>query len=395
MSTFEENPQHQYVPFAQPGTTSSPTVSAAPTGILQQMWQTRPVRLPSKQGGNAKVAGVCEGIGVRYQIDPVLIRLFFVVSGIFGAGISAYLLAWLVMPRYSVPVSPLEAIWKPGHSQDRTHGWWLLIAFVAFSGMLGSTTDTFSPAAFLTYALVVAMWWGLHKKHSIPPRGLLTSTGSLPQEDTMTNPADTYPQPQPDLSSITPVEGYYAPFAQHTTTTPNWDPLAQNQHNTWDLSLQQPGPPKRRRLWPWILGGVGGTGLIAVLGIGAIIFALAPLHLEENSSTDSGIGDVALAPSNADLQDSYSSGIGELNLDLSNINTLDQAQDVQISSGIGEVKITLPDDVPISLNCTAGVGTAHCDVGDLAAHNAGLDGEMLNLSISSGIGDVDVEFAQN
>ena len=68
---------------------------------------------------------------------------------------------------------------------------------------------------------------------------------------------------------------------------------------------------------------------------------------------------------------------------------------VQINSGVGEVKVILPENVPISLNCNAGVGTTHCDIGDLAAHNEGLSGEMLNISVSSGIGDVAVEFAEN
>lgn len=105
MSTFQEPHHNQgFIPFAQPGY-EAPTPHLA-TGTFQQMWQTRPARIPAKQGGHAKVAGVCEGIGVRYQIDPVLIRLFFVVTGVFGAGVAAYLIAWLCMPRYSVPVSP-------------------------------------------------------------------------------------------------------------------------------------------------------------------------------------------------------------------------------------------------------------------------------------------------
>lgn len=45
------------------------------TATLNQMWDTRPPRIPRNQGGNAMIAGVCEGIGVRYQIDPVLVRV--------------------------------------------------------------------------------------------------------------------------------------------------------------------------------------------------------------------------------------------------------------------------------------------------------------------------------
>src|SRR5690625_5485829 len=37
---------------------------------FKEMWASRPVRLPSDQGGGGKIAGVAEGIAVRYQIDP-------------------------------------------------------------------------------------------------------------------------------------------------------------------------------------------------------------------------------------------------------------------------------------------------------------------------------------
>ena len=54
---------------------------------LQDMWRTRPVRLPDK----GPVAGVAAGIGYRYGVDPVLIRVAFAVSTIFGgAGVVLY-----------------------------------------------------------------------------------------------------------------------------------------------------------------------------------------------------------------------------------------------------------------------------------------------------------------
>ncbi|ALC05083.1 hypothetical protein CDES_03150 [Corynebacterium deserti GIMN1.010] len=354
------------------------------------MWLTRPVRIPSKQGGNAKVAGVCEGIGVRYQVDPVLIRLFFVVTGVFGAGVVAYLVAWMVMPRYSVPLSPIEALWTPGHPQERTHGWWLLIAFLVFSGAIGSgAAKLFGPAAVLTYLALFGMWWILHKRHPVPPRGLLTN-GYVPlKEDTM-NHDDLYPQPQPDLSTIKPVDGYRAPFAQQAPESPMWDPLAQSHYDAWNMELAPAEPEKKRRVWPWVVGGLVGTGAVMVVGAGIVISQLDPVYFEEDTT---GIGDVYLAPTNAELKDSYASGVGEINVDLSNLTTLDSVQNVQISSGIGEVKVTLPEDVPISLICSSGIGSSNCDVGDLEARNAELDGPMLNIFVSSGIGDVDVEFA--
>lgn len=408
MSTFEEHRQeHSFVPFAQeppPGSRSRHTTAA---GIWQQMWLSRPVRLPTSQGSDAKIAGVCEGIGVRYQIDPVLIRLFFVVSGIFGAGIAAYLLLWLVLPRYSVPVSPLESLWKPGHPEDRTRGWWLLIAFIVFSGLFSSgASSIFGPASVLTYAALVAMWWGLHHRLPVPPRGLLANgyqppATALPTADhpptqdvaMNQNPDNDVPRPQPDLSHLSPAEGYQTPFAREYRDTPAWDPLSQNQQHAWNLQMadQYGTEPvqKKRALWPWFAAGLVGLGAMVTLATSAAFQALDPA--EGPSGASSGIGDLSLSPTNADLRSDYSSGIGELNLDFRGVTTLEQSRDVHISSGIGEVTVVLPENVPLRLNCSTGLGTAHCDVGDLDAHNAGLPGEPLNISVSSGIGDITVE----
>jgi len=46
------------------------------------------------------VAGVCGGIAEYFEIDPVLIRLIWIVLIVFGGtGILAYLIAWIVIPR--------------------------------------------------------------------------------------------------------------------------------------------------------------------------------------------------------------------------------------------------------------------------------------------------------
>ena len=48
---------------------------------------------------NRVIAGVCGGIGEYFNIDPVVIRLIWVLF-IFGMGfgILAYLVAWLIIP---------------------------------------------------------------------------------------------------------------------------------------------------------------------------------------------------------------------------------------------------------------------------------------------------------
>lgn len=45
-----------------------------------------------------KIGGVCGGIGEYFGIDPVLIRLIWILFAISGGGLIAYLIAWLVIP---------------------------------------------------------------------------------------------------------------------------------------------------------------------------------------------------------------------------------------------------------------------------------------------------------
>lgn len=47
------------------------------------------------------LGGVCAGIANYFEVDPVLIRLIWVVftAMSFGMGILAYIIAWIIMPR--------------------------------------------------------------------------------------------------------------------------------------------------------------------------------------------------------------------------------------------------------------------------------------------------------
>ncbi len=45
-----------------------------------------------------KICGVCGGVGEYFAIDPTLIRLLFVIFGLTGAGILAYIIAAIIIP---------------------------------------------------------------------------------------------------------------------------------------------------------------------------------------------------------------------------------------------------------------------------------------------------------
>ena len=46
------------------------------------------------------IGGVCVGIAEYFEVDPVVIRLFWVLATIFsmGLGLIAYLVAYIIMP---------------------------------------------------------------------------------------------------------------------------------------------------------------------------------------------------------------------------------------------------------------------------------------------------------
>jgi len=53
------------------------------------------------RSGNERIlGGVCGGIGEHLNIDPVIIRLLWIVFCLlFGAGIIVYIIAWIIVPR--------------------------------------------------------------------------------------------------------------------------------------------------------------------------------------------------------------------------------------------------------------------------------------------------------
>jgi phage shock protein C len=84
------------------------------------------------------VAGVCGGLAEYLTVDPVLVRLAWVLFTLFGgSGVLAYLLAWVIVPdssgrRASLPVALLIVLF----AIPFTCLWCLLLSglFVGFLG---------------------------------------------------------------------------------------------------------------------------------------------------------------------------------------------------------------------------------------------------------------------
>ena len=53
---------------------------------------------------SGKLAGVCEGIGTYSKIDPVIIRIIFIMWIFLGLGLGClvYLICWIVIPKFQL-----------------------------------------------------------------------------------------------------------------------------------------------------------------------------------------------------------------------------------------------------------------------------------------------------
>lgn len=52
-----------------------------------------------RPGNGNLIAGVCAALARRFGISPFLVRLGFVLFGIFGVGEIVYLALWIIIPK--------------------------------------------------------------------------------------------------------------------------------------------------------------------------------------------------------------------------------------------------------------------------------------------------------
>lgn len=316
---------------------------------IRAIWQTRPVRFPSRTGSSAPVAGVCEGLGVRYQIDPAILRVFFVCTAFVGSGLFAYILCWILMPAYSEQPTP------PQNERQ------MIIFGIIFSVIFLIPLPVSTSVTLIVMALI---WWLMHLKQPNPPFAANPEPAEEPMVSTMSSATTTT-----DSMNRTP---------------PAWDPLGVAPF-AWDL----PEPPplvtveksKKRRHWPWIV--IAGIIMAPIL---ALTTALPFLATGVNNSF---VGEIDLQVSNPDsLKSEYQLEIGDIHLNLRDLTQLPEDKTVEVSVSTGAIDIELPTNVPVNVQCSGGTSDISCAEGK---SNPDAQGGTLNLKVKADIGSVKVQ----
>jgi len=371
--------------YAPPPPGYSPPASGA---------QALPRPLLRRTTGDGKVlAGVSAGIARWLGIDPILVRVAFVVLTIIGgSGLLLYLAGWLFIPQDGRPDSTGERFFRNNNALAITAA--VVIAVVLVGPMLawGMWDGGIGFGGIVLLLLAIAGVFALTRRDSSPP-GVV---GTVSPEATAAVSASTTSDTAPTTVMTDPT----APL--HTTTPLPPMPPASPPPEAQQPDPPQPPPPPREKsvlgrltlglallvtgalvaldmadviavdavtvvasaLTVVSLGLVVGTflgrsrGLIA-LGI-VMALALIPLSAIPDGidwNTGKGIGDKTyLVQSADDLNAEYALGAGELTLDLRNAE-LDGVHDVDVSLGAGELIVVLPNaDDPVTVEATVGVG---------------------------------------
>ncbi|SDY66513.1 Phage shock protein PspC (stress-responsive transcriptional regulator) [Amycolatopsis xylanica] len=393
---------------------------------------------PRRPVEGRKIAGVAAGIGNRYGLDPVVVRVALVATTVFGGvGLVLYLLGWLFFPDERDQVSAFESMIGRGYSTTST-GFTVVLIIALFPTTGWSLSgDWFGGSGILGYALAIAALYLLHRNR-----------GQFNRPAAWTGPVPA---------------GAEASFSMSDTTTAmptsaaapaSWDPLAAEPKG-WDLPeprpvvehapppvqppVRQPRPKTKVGLITFgvalltagtgvalnmsgesyfslqhIIGltlGVVGLGLLigSFVGGGRGLIGLAiPLSIVGMAITvvpfnqyQGGYGDLTDSPTTAaELKSVYQHSAGNIDLDFRNL-TADHPVTVKVSNGAGNTTVLLPATADVTYSCKSNAGRSDCltkhaqGVGQRAITGSdngtdGAGGLQIHLEVDNGAGDVEV-----
>jgi phage shock protein PspC (stress-responsive transcriptional regulator) len=397
---------------------------------LREMWDTR----PSRPRHGRQVAGVAAGIARRYDIDPVLVRVGFVVAAFSGIGAALYIAGWILLP--DGPADPAA----PAPARRRTY---LMIGLgIAALITMGSVFGGDGREMILPLLIVAGLLYLLHRSRG--DRGVAAADAPTVVAPTAAAGPSLVKEPTGAAGSTEP-----------PVSPPAWDPLGAAPF-AWDLPEPAPAPtdppPRKLPVTPVTLGlalivgsatavvmMVGGMltlasvavlcgVVLAVLGAGLVVGAflrtgrgLIPFALLLSALTwalvaapverwqDDGYGELRAAPTTVGaMQTSYERGAGEIDLDLSRLDLAVQPDGntnpvwTRVSIGAGDVTVRVPSTADVTLTARAGFGDvrfgdrensgpdAHVQVIDDLGTDGVRSGRPLVIDIDAGVADVEV-----
>jgi phage shock protein PspC (stress-responsive transcriptional regulator) len=376
-STRPEGPRALPPPPAPPGATAS-----APRRLYRDP--------------HGWLGGVASGLAAYFEIDPVIVRLLWIVALLTGIGFPAYLVCWAVIPKAKVwPPAGYAPSSLPSDSRAATLTSGLVI--VALAALIGKGVD--GMADLLLPAALIGFGVYLLNQRSQASSG--SAGAPSPAGDEFSE------QSAPDAERRSSTGGLVTPTVLSL--------LAIGAGVCWVLStagvlhfsiaslaaagLVIVGVGLLASLWLGRAPGLIFVG-IGLAGVLLVVSAVAPLVNRARNfqggtwqltldDLPSSAGERNYQPKTlAELQPTYELGLGELTLDLSQIDFSETTRDVKVQLGMGEMNVIVPAGTNLEVHGRVGLGEATV----LDRHEEGMGSKVDLSDPGQGKGTLRVDF---
>lgn len=413
--------------------TPKPSAEGGFEETIKDFWASRP-RRPEH---GRKIAGVAAGLGNRYGLDPVIVRVGLAAATVFGGvGVLLYVLGWLFFADERDEVSAFESMIGKGRSST-SKGFTLALCIAVFPAaswtFAGGWLDG---GGFIVLGLLAAGLYLLHRSRGHANRPL--------------------PPTWPAAEFGYPSAAYGTPFTESVPGqdgASSWDPLGASPLD-WDLpggappepaAPPTPEPPAPRRAKSKVgpvtfvsMLAVGGTAvalalngvawfspqhivglMLGVVGLGlvagaflrggrgliglAVPLSVAGVALTVVSPTmfGGGIGTIDAVPHTAaEVQPVYTLTLGDVQLDLRSLPP-EASVNTTVQTTVGSSEVLVPETADVTFTCNNTAGNTDClgrtseGVGkgpitgvDLGPDGAG--GPKITLTANTSAGNVEV-----
>jgi phage shock protein PspC (stress-responsive transcriptional regulator) len=396
-------------------------------------------RPPLRRSQSDRVlGGVAAGFARWLGIDPVIVRVVLVVLAVFGgSGLLLYLIGWLFIPEDGAPSSQAERFIDQSRQPNSTARTLLIVVGVVvgviiFASLVGAMFGGWGGGgSFLLLLAVGALVLYLANR---PPTGALPTAGVAPTGTDAAGVPATVSAAVPPAAPAPyayggsgEYPGYVAPVPAPVPPTPR--PRSYLGLATLSLAVIVTG----------VLVSLDATGVadvpfvvilasaLGILGLGLLVGAFAgrarwlvalaaPLLLvtapiamipaDFGQRLDAGIGDRAWVPSTvAQASTPFELSVGSAELDLTRLEIPAGTTTIAVdaSVGLGELLVTVPDDVRVLVDAEVGLGTLDVDGlpredGDDVSvvtelPDGPLTGPTIELTVRTDVGNLEVSRA--
>lgn len=333
-----------------------------------------------------KVAGVAGGLARHLDVDPVLLRVAFVVLAFFGgAGLILYAAAWLLVPEDHADQATVSL-----DERSRTIAL-VAIAVIAALALLGDSWGAYwFPWPLAIIGLIAFVWLSRSGRGDRPEAGNTEADGS--GGAAVAAPAYAAPAPRDPRKRGPRLFWFTLALVA----------FAEGVLGIVDLA----GAPVADSAYLALAVGVIGVMLVvgSVIGRAGGLIALglvAALGLTIGTASERIDGDqVSYEPTSAEeVRDEYRLGVGELVLDLTDVRDVDEldGRTIELTVDAGQIEVVVPDDVDVDVTATihgpGGYQLFDQDGGGIdtettGRHDGGQDAPELTIDADLSVGEI-------